>query len=54
MIIENEKTEKVINDAFDSCFDFEEVPLEDYSKDEITMDIKQAIKQGIINYINSN
>ena len=55
MIIEDkEAIRKSVEYGFDSAFDFKEVPVKDYTKKQLTEDIKTAIKEGIIHYINSN
>ncbi len=43
--------ENLLQGAFDSCFDWELCKLKDYSQKEIEHDIKEAIKQGIEDYI---
>ena len=44
---------QIVDEAFIRCFDFEEVPLRDYSDIEITRDIKEAIMSGIRIYQNT-
>lgn len=45
-----EEIKTVVDNAFDSAFDFKQVPLRDYNTKEITEDIKVAIKNGIEAY----
>lgn len=55
MFIENkEAIRNSVEYGFDSAFDFKELPIEDYTVKQLTEDIKTAIKEGIIHYINSN
>lgn len=45
------KLDKIIDYAFDACFDWTNCPLKTYKQGEMENDIKQAIREGVKKYI---
>ena len=46
-VVSEEEIEKMAEDAFDSCFDFAEIKIKDYSEKEMKHDIIEVAKEAI-------